>query len=264
MTSLTFASRGFSPSSGCAPFFAIFTRTTAPAFIGGQEGCGSRCTVEMGVQFVPMHPYSPVPDPCQFPADFGTKRSELPGIRIGLARSCNLLRTLAAGFRSEYETLLAAPPPEASPWTYYTHNDYYDDVDGYMLYAMVRHFRPRRIIEIGSGNTTYRSAQAAERNRADSSDYLCEITAIERYPNPVLRAGFPGLTRLIPSNVQDVPVSFFEELGENDILFIDSSHVAAMFSTNTWKFCRGCARACWFTCTTFFFRANIRASGCST
>jgi hypothetical protein len=41
----------------------------------------------------------------------------------------------------------------------------------------------------------------------------------------VLRAGFPGLTRLIPQMVQEVPLALFEELAENDILFIDSSHV---------------------------------------
>lgn len=181
--------------------------------------------MDMGIQILPMHSYSPVPDPRHFPAAFWTKLSEMPGVRIDLAKSCDLLRTLAAAFRAEYETLPAAPPPEAPPWTYYTHNDYYDDVDGYILYAMVRHFRPRRIIEIGSGNTTYLAAQAAERNRADDPNHSCELTAIEPYPNPVLRAGFPGLTHLIPSMVQDVPLSLFEELEESDILFIDSSHV---------------------------------------
>lgn len=184
-----------------------------------------RAAMEMGVQILPMHSYSPVPDPRQFPADFWTKLSDLPGVRIDLAKSCDLLRSLAAQFRPEYEALPAARPPEAPPWTYYTHNDYYDDLDGYILYAMIRHFRPQRIIEIGSGNTTYLSAQAAERNRADGSGHVCEITAIEPDPNHVLRSGFPGLTKLIPKNVQDVPVSFFEELDENDILFIDSSHV---------------------------------------
>ncbi|HTZ72773.1 MAG TPA: class I SAM-dependent methyltransferase [Candidatus Aquilonibacter sp.] len=181
--------------------------------------------MDMGVQILPMHPYSPAPDPRRLPRDFWTKRSDLPGLRIDLAKSCDLLRALASLFRSEYEALPPSPPPEAPPWTYYTHNDYYDDVDGYILYAIIRHFRPRRIVEIGSGNTTYLSAQAAERNRAGDPNRICDITAIEPYPNPVLRAGFPGLTRLIPSMVQDVPLSLFEELSENDILFIDSSHV---------------------------------------
>jgi Methyltransferase domain len=195
-----------------------------------------RAATDMGVHILPLHTYCPVPEPRELPDDFWAKRSELPGVRIDLAKCCELVRMLAAEFHDEYEALPAAPPPEAPPWTYYTHNDYYDDIDGYILYAMIRHFRPRRIIEIGSGNTTYLSAQSAERNRRDDPDYSCEITAIEPYPNPVLRGGFPGLTRLIPTFVQDVPLSVFEELCENDILFIDSSHVARMGSDVFFEF----------------------------
>jgi len=55
--------------------------------------------------------------------------------------------------------------------------------------------------------------------------YDCELVAIEPYPNKTLLRGFPGLTELIPAKVQVVPLSFVETLGENDILFIDSSHV---------------------------------------
>jgi hypothetical protein len=90
---------------------------------------------------------------------------------------------------------------------------------------MIRHLRPRRIIEIGSGNSTYLSAQAILKNVEDKNGYECELTAIEPYPNPVLKKGFPGLTRLVQKRIQDIPFSEFEKLGENDILFIDSSHV---------------------------------------
>jgi hypothetical protein len=48
-----------------------------------------------------------------------------------------------------------------------------------------------------------------------------------------LRAGFPGLTRLVGTKVQDVPMAVFEELEANDILFIDSSHVVAIGSDTT-------------------------------
>lgn len=192
--------------------------------------------MEMGVQILPMHPYSPVPDPRQFGEAFWAKRSALPGVRIDLAKCCDLLRSLASGYRGEYEKLPHALPPGAPPWTYCTRNDYYDQIDGYTLYSMIRRFRPRRIIEIGSGNTTYLSAQTAARNRDDDPDYSCEITAIEPYPNEVLRVGFPGLTRLISSPVQDVPLSVFGSLEENDILFIDSSHVVRTGSDVLYEF----------------------------
>ena len=53
-------------------------------------------------------------------------------------------------------------------------------------------------------------------------------TAIEPYPQNILKEGIEGivgLTQLIEKPVQEVPVREFEKLEENDILFIDSSHV---------------------------------------
>lgn len=51
---------------------------------------------------------------------------------------------------------------------------------------------------------------------------------IDPYPSEIVRTGFPGLSSLhlreIP--VQDVPLDLFLELGAQDVLFIDSSHVA--------------------------------------
>jgi hypothetical protein len=89
-----------------------------------------------------------------------------------------------------------------------------------VLYCMVRHFQPNLVLEVGSGFSSRVSAQAALRNGHT------KLVCIEPYPDEVLRRGFPGLTSLIPKKVQDVELSYFEELGPGDILFIDSSHVA--------------------------------------
>jgi len=51
------------------------------------------------------------------------------------------------------------------------------------------------------------------------------LIAFEPYPNDVLKAGFLGLSKLRPHKIQDVDLSVFSELKENDFLFIDSSHV---------------------------------------
>jgi hypothetical protein len=51
------------------------------------------------------------------------------------------------------------------------------------------------------------------------------LIAIDPYPNPVLKSGFPGLSRVIEDEVQDLPLELFTSLGPNDILFIDSSHI---------------------------------------
>ena len=60
-----------------------------------------------------------------------------------------------------------------------------------------------------------------------AGEYLC----IEPYPNAdILRLGREGRLTLDQRRVQDVPLSVFEKLQANDILFIDSTHVAQIGS----------------------------------
>ncbi len=80
-------------------------------------------------------------------------------------------------------------------------------------------------MEVGSGSSTYLTAQAILKNKEEDEQYGCNLLAIDPYPNPTLEAGFPGLTRLIDQKVQDVDLCEFDKLCNNDILFIDSSHV---------------------------------------
>ncbi len=61
---------------------------------------------------------------------------------------------------------------------------------------MIRYFKPRRIIEIGSGYSTYLSAKAILKNKEENG-IECRLITIEPYPNKVLEKGFPGLLRLI-------------------------------------------------------------------
>jgi predicted O-methyltransferase YrrM len=184
-----------------------------------------RVAENLGLHITPVHFYSPVPEAKALPAETWSRRPEMPGVRANTQKQLALLSTLARRFRKEYEAIPARKPEGAPPHTYFSSNGYFDDMEGSILYSMVRHFRPRRVIEIGSGNTTYLFAQAIARNRKSAPPYRCHLTAIEPYPNEVLRAGFPGLTRLIAKPLQEVPLSEFQKLGRDDILFIDSSHI---------------------------------------
>ena len=56
----------------------------------------------------------------------------------------------------------------------------YTAVDAFTLYMMVRHLKPRRYIEVGSGLSTYYCSLAAERNAKEH--YPLEITCIEPHP----------------------------------------------------------------------------------
>lgn len=96
--------------------------------------------------------------------------------------------------------------------------------DGITLRMMIRHLRPKRIVEIGSGYSTACMLDSAE--HVDLRDL--HITCIEPYPTrlkALLRPRDSNRVTLIERGIQDVPLNIVDALGENDILFIDSTHV---------------------------------------
>ncbi|RED51341.1 class I SAM-dependent methyltransferase [Aestuariispira insulae] len=96
--------------------------------------------------------------------------------------------------------------------------DWFPRLDGAMAYALVRRFKPGRIIEVGSGHSTRFMARAL----ADEG-LATEITAIDPAPRADIRA-LPGVA-IINKPVQQVDLSIFDQLGAGDVLFIDSSHI---------------------------------------
>lgn len=102
-------------------------------------------------------------------------------------------------------------------------------LDAAVYYAMIRHYKPRKIIEIGGGESTRVAALACLKNQPEDP---CRLVCIEPYPGQDLRQGFDGLSRLIQEKVQSVPLSEFEDC---DLLFIDSSHVVKMGSDVVWE-----------------------------
>jgi hypothetical protein len=97
----------------------------------------------------------------------------------------------------------------------------YTAVDALTLYMMIRDLKPRHYIEVGSGVSTFYCSLAAQRNRNEG--HPLQITCIEPYPFQRL-SSIPGI-RILSQEVQDIDVSVFQELRQNDVCFIDSSHI---------------------------------------
>jgi len=85
---------------------------------------------------------------------------------------------------------------------------------------MMRHYKPRRIIEAGSGASSLVIAAAARLN-GNTPDY----TIIDPYPGEVVGRGLPGVTTLLRERVERVDRQLFSTLRDGDLLFIDTSHV---------------------------------------
>ncbi|MGR8920621.1 MAG: class I SAM-dependent methyltransferase [Gammaproteobacteria bacterium] len=94
--------------------------------------------------------------------------------------------------------------------------------DAEVWYQMIRHFRPRRIIEIGSGYSTRLARRAIERNRADDADYDCRHVCIEPYEQDWLE---DSAIEVVREPVEHLGTAPFADLADGDFLFIDSSHV---------------------------------------
>jgi predicted O-methyltransferase YrrM len=98
-------------------------------------------------------------------------------------------------------------------------NDQFPQQDAALLYSMLLHLRPRRVVEVGSGWSTTVMAQAIHDGALDVA-----LTCIDPYPVDLLQE-ISAITQLRPEKVEHTPLEVFEELQAGDVLFIDSSHV---------------------------------------
>jgi predicted O-methyltransferase YrrM len=142
--------------------------------------------------------------------------SELPGVRFDRAGMKSLLGALAADYGEEYRGLV--PYEEAKTLGY---GPGFTAVDAMVVYWMLRHLKPRRYVEIGSGLSTYYASLALAKNSGEGSP--CEMSCIDPYARAEVRT-IPGL-EVVAREVQDVGPDSFRRLGPGDVLFIDSTHV---------------------------------------
>ena len=165
----------------------------------------------LGYHVRPIHYYEPLPDFRAITADAAERRRVSPAIDFDLDGQRRLLARLGSEFGGELRSVTQ----------FDFANAYFAGPDAAIYYALIRDLRPARVIEIGSGMSTRIAALALEKNRRDGHDG--ELVCIEPFPQPRLTANMPRVT-LVQQRVEDVPLEYFDSLGVNDMLFIDSSH----------------------------------------
>lgn len=103
-------------------------------------------------------------------------------------------------------------------------NTYFCHTDALILYSLIRHFKPKQIIEVGSG---FSSAVMLDANEQFMSKDV-QLTFIEPYPdrlNQLISETDKGSVNVVESFIQVVNIEIFKNLNAGDILFIDSTHV---------------------------------------
>jgi len=172
--------------------------------------------LKVGVFPVRNHYYEPLFDPSQLRIPLDQDR-HLPGIDWNVAEQLQLL----AHFKFNDE-LMDIIGPKSDDLTYHFENAAFKSGDADFLYNLIRLKKPARIFEIGSGNSTLMAIKAIKRNRLDDPAYTCKHVCIEPYEMPWLERASVTVLR---QKVEEVDRALFAELGVDDLLFIDSSHM---------------------------------------
>ena len=194
------------------PSFLIFAR------IGGRRLKFSRNLLKKsGVYPIRNHYYFPLFDDSKLKKSLRKERY-LPSINLNKDNQIKFLKNL--NFSDELINM-NLEKRQSSPLDFCIYNQSFESGDAEFLYQMVRFFKPKKIIEIGSGESTKIVIKALENNFLENSiktNHIC----IEPYENKWLeKTGVKVIRRL----VEDCDKKMFDDLGTDDILFIDSSHI---------------------------------------
>lgn len=176
----------------------------------------------------PGHFYSPIPsraDREQFERLAAAPMARtLPGIDLNESGQLQLLGELARhGADQPYR------PEQAPNLRYVPDAGSYPLGDAVTLHCMLRHLRPRRIIEIGCGFSSAVILDANEHYLGGALDCTF-VDPDQGRLLPLLKPCDHDCARLIERRLQDVDLDQFDRLESGDILFVDSSHVVKLGS----------------------------------
>ncbi len=167
---------------------------------------------------------SPVVNTDALSPDTWERQAPMPGLELDLDRQ---LRTIE-------QTLVPLIGELRSRDGFVLSNPMYGPMDAHVLYAMVRDRRPSRVLELGSGYSTLVIAQALAAN-GDGAQH----EVVDPWPSELVSRARGRLT-VRAQSAAAAPWELFASLGENDVLFVDTSH--SLRPGGRW--CAWCSRCC--------------------
>ena len=171
----------------------------------------------MGVNILPKHFYSVVPDIKALKADdYWQARSVMAGVnmrsieeQVAFISDC-LDQEVGERAANAYHDAIEMVGEGGG----------YGPIEAQVLYGYIVRHQPKRIIQIGAGVTT-----AIIRQAAKEAGYSPSITAIDPYPSAYLQAQNDASNiKLIKDLAQKVNLETYRELSAGDFFFVDSTH----------------------------------------
>lgn len=166
-----------------------------------------------GIYPIQNHYYEPLFDDGLLHRPLGQKRS-LPGLDLNLEIQLEWLSKLS------HISEITDIPYEGEQGSLHRKNGTFQPGDIDALYGMLRLLKPKRYVEIGSGNSTLVALRAVAQNAAEGMP--CEVTCVEPFEMQWLER---TEARVIRERVELLDTSLVQEMESGDVLFIDSSHM---------------------------------------
>ncbi len=137
---------------------------------------------------------------------------------------------LVGQLRPYVEELSDVPvSPHESPGQFVWRGGPFSGFDACAYYGLVRHLRPRRVIEVGIGWSTL-----VLRRAVDVNGETAEVTLIDPHPDQSLLGDLRPGWRIVEGMLQHVDLTEFDDLSAGDIVFYDGSHCARTGSDVNW------------------------------
>jgi len=176
--------------------------------------------------------YSPIPSIEEINGyNFNCSLPEvLPGIDLNTKEQLNLLDSFEPFYKE-----LPFTDEKSEGLRFYYKNGWYSYSDAILLYCMIRHLNPHKLIEVGSGFSSSVTLDTNEKFMEKSINCVF----IEPYParlESLLKNDEKKKVTIHKKRLQEIPIELFVELDKNDILFIDSTHVAKFNSDVNYVF----------------------------
>ena len=187
--------------------YAAPRRATLPAVRGLLD--------RAGVTIVANHYHEPT-----YSAEHIFRDPDEPRALVGIDWNLDGQKQLLAQFDFG-EALHALEGRHCGGRTFHYSNGYCGPGDAEALYCMIRHFKPRRIVEVGCGQSTVVAHLAIADAKAADSEYSCRQICYEPYENPWLEGLGVEVKREL---IEKSDLALFKSLSAGDIVFIDSSH----------------------------------------
>jgi hypothetical protein len=162
-----------------------------------------------GYELRPQHFYQPFPDVARLPDSLWAGAHPIHGVALNLDSAAGLIREMQPYFSQFAQT------------DFDFDNGSYAWGDADTLYGLLRHLKPGRVIELGSGASSHVIARARAVNDAEGASM--EFESFDPFPGWHEMGAAPDVVTH-PVAAEQISPAMLDGLGEGDVLFVDTTH----------------------------------------